>query len=462
MSQALEKISTLSLILLMTGAIDSIRNLPTTALFGSTLVFFFILGAIFFLIPVALISAELTSTRPSLEGGIYDWVRLSLGPKFAFITIWLQWINTVVWFPTILSFIAATAAYLFKPELAANKYYLVSSILIVFWGLTFLNLKGIKTSAKFASICTVLGMILPMALIIVMALYWLLMQKPIAIDLSFHALIPDLKNVNSWVSLTAIMTAFLGMELAAVHVKNIHKPQKNFPKAMFFSVILILATMILGSLAIAIVLPAKDINLVAGVMQAFDNFFMAYHITFFEPVLVLFLVVGSLGGLINWIISPAKGLLQAANHGYLPKFMCKKNEHQVATNILLIQAIAVTLLCSAFLLVPSINGIYWLFTDLSTELYLFMYALMFIAAFILKNKDGSKPNGYRVPGGKTGYYVVCLMGLIGALTAIVIGFIPPENTFSSSRYFSLIFAIGLVVMTMPAFIIIALKKPLKD
>src|SRR4051794_24153396 len=102
-----EKISVLALVLLITGAIDSIRNLPATALFGSSLIFFFVLSAIIFLIPVALVSAELSSTWSEEEGGIYSWVQHAFGKTTAFIAIWLQWVNTMVWYPTILLFIAS-------------------------------------------------------------------------------------------------------------------------------------------------------------------------------------------------------------------------------------------------------------------------------------------------------------------------------------------------------------------
>ena len=103
------KIGTFALTLLITGSIDSIRNLPATALFGSTLIFFFIFAALFFLIPSALISAELAANVS--EGGVYQWAKRAFGEKTGFLVIWLQWINVVVWLPTILSFIAATAAY---------------------------------------------------------------------------------------------------------------------------------------------------------------------------------------------------------------------------------------------------------------------------------------------------------------------------------------------------------------
>ncbi len=450
-----EKISVIALTLLITGAIDSIRNLPATALFGSSLIFFFIFSAIVFLIPVALVSAELSSTWSEEEGGVYSWVRNAFGDNIAFFTIWLQWINTIVWYPTILSFIAGTLAYLIDPALAQNKLYLIVVIITLFWSLTFLGLTGIKSSASFASFCAIIGMIVPMALIIILACIWFFSGKPLSIDLSFNSLIPHWEDKQSWVSLTAIMTSFLGMELAAVHVRNVQNPQQNFPKAMFFSVILILITMILGSLAIAIVLPKEEIGLVNGVMQAFTNFFKAYHLTPLMPVIVILLLIGSVGSMVNWIISPAKGLLLAADNGFLPHWLYRLNKHGVASRILIMQAVIVTILCSGFLLLPSINSIYWLFTALSTELYIMMYVIMLIAAIRLKSKYSNLPRYFSIPGGNYGYYFTCILGLIGCIIALIIGFFPPENAMDvgGSNHFRIIFSSGILLMLSPAFLL---------
>lgn len=455
-----EKISMLALVLLITGAIDSIRNLPATALFGSSLIFFFIFSAIIFLIPVALVSAELSSTWPDEEGGVYSWVNHAFGETSAFFTIWLQWINTMVWYPTILSFIAGALAYLINPALAQNKYYLISVILIIFWSLTFLGLTGLRASAAFASFCALIGMILPMSFIIVLAIIWLIKGNPTAINLSWEHLIPHWGNTQSWVSLTAIMTSFLGMELAAVHVRNVRDPQRNFPKAMFFSVILILTTMILGSLAIAFVLPLEKISLVDGVMQAFTNFFQAYHLTAIMPIIVILLLLGSLGSMVNWIISPAKGLLLAADNGFLPHWLYRLNRHGIASRILLLQAVLVTFLCSGFLLFPSINAIYWLFTALSTELYILMYVLMFVAAWRLKEKFAQLPRPFIIPGGLFGYYLTCVLGLLGCALTLVVGFIPPENNMDigGANHFRLVFAGGILTMILPAFLLYLRKK----
>src|SRR5579862_5586754 len=112
------KLNTFALTLLITGSIDSVRNLPVSALFGSSLIFFFVFAAVMFLIPTALVSAELASNIS--EGGIYQWCRLAFGEKMGFLAVWLQWINNVIWFPTMLMFIAGTATYLIKPELAQS------------------------------------------------------------------------------------------------------------------------------------------------------------------------------------------------------------------------------------------------------------------------------------------------------------------------------------------------------
>ncbi len=165
-----KKISFYSLVILIIAAIDSIRNLPAAALFGSSMIFFFVFSALVFLIPTAFIAAELSATFPE-KGGVYHWVRTAFGEKWAMLAIWLQWINTMAWYPTILSFIAGTAAYLINPELAQNKAYLVSFILIVFWGLTLINLKGLHISALINNICAMIGTIIPMIFLITLGYY---------------------------------------------------------------------------------------------------------------------------------------------------------------------------------------------------------------------------------------------------------------------------------------------------
>ncbi|MCD6055588.1 MAG: gadC 1 [Gammaproteobacteria bacterium] len=445
----LTQLSVFTLAMLITGAIDSIRNLPATALFGSTLIFFFTFAAIVFLIPTALVSAEMSATWTE-DSGVYNWVKMAFGEKWAFFAIWLQWINTMVWYPTILSFIAGTLAFLVDPALAEHRWYLVTIILSVFWLLTFLNLRGLHTSARFATWCTIVGMVIPMAIIMILAGVWLWMGNPSQIEITTHTVLPSFTHTNSWISLTAIMAAFLGMELATVHVKDIEDPQAKFPKAMLLSVVIIVITMVCGALSIAMVMPAQEINLVGGVMQAFQQFFTRYHMPWMTGVLTIMLIIGSLGGMINWIISPAKGLLHAGERGYLPPLLIQKNKQGVAVNLLILQAILVSGVCLVFLLMPSVNGSYWLLTALSTQLYMLMYILMFMAAFVLRKRHPHKVSSFKIPGGLAGMGLITVLGIVGCIITLCVGFFPPEGIdVGSFWHYEMIFSLGIVAMIIP-------------
>ena len=451
-----KKISLFLLVLLIVSAIDSIRNLPAAALFGPTLIFFFLLAAVVFLIPTALVSAELSASMPD-KGGVYHWMTRAFGDKIGMLAIWLQWINTMVWYPTILSFIAGIGAYLINPELANNKFYLITVILSIFWGLTFINLFGIRLSARINSICGLIGTMLPMILLIVLSFTWLNQNNTSQIHITWQTAFPSFKLGSSWVSLTAIMASFLGIELAGVHIADINKPQKNFPKALGFSSLFLVSTMLLGSLAIAFVLPAKEINLIAGVMQVFTNFFDSFGMAWASPYLAVLILIGSTGSIINWLISPAKGLLHASEYGYLPKFFTHTNRFGVAHNILISQAILVTLFCCVFFLVPSVNAFYWFLTGLSTDLYILMYVLMFLSALKLHYSFKKRHLAFRIPGKKIGIWLTSLIGIFGCALTLFVSFIPPDDINIPLFYYAFLILLGNVVMILPIFLFYAYR-----
>ena len=438
-----------SLTMITVGSVDSIRNLPATALFGSQLIFFFTLAAILFLIPCALVSAELSSTYPE-QGGIYAWVKHAFGKRIGFLAIWLQWIENVIWYPTLLSFVAGTIGYLISPDLAQSPYFLISVILCSFWGVTGLNLLGMETSAFFSSLCTLTGLLLPMTLIISLGAFWFFSGKPIQVDLSFSKLLPHWGDKDAWMSLTAIMMSFCGIEIATVHASDVANPQRAFPIALSYSVIIVLVTLILGSLAIASVLPHNSISLVAGIMQAFDAFFQAYQMTWVMPFIALMLVLGGLGSVNNWIIAPTKGLLVAANEGCMPDALRRTNQYGAPTTLLIYQAVIVSILCAAFLLLPTINSAYWFLTALAAQLYMIMYLIMFVAAIKLRIKNPTKHAAFKIPGGVKGLVFVSSIGILSTVLTIIISIFPPSDVdvHSMSRYISSLL-LGCGILCLP-------------
>lgn len=452
MSNKKHALTIFSLTMITVGSVDSIRNLPATALFGSQLIAFFILGAFFFLIPTALVSAELASGWAK-QGGVYIWVKEAFGKKVGFLAIWLQWIENVIWYPTILSFVAGTIGYLIDPALAKNAYFLWAVIVTAFWGATYVNLRGMRSSGFFSSLCTISGLLLPMALIIGLGAAWIAGGNPLQLKFDLPSVLPHWSDQTMWVSLTAIILSFCGIEIATVHANDVHDPQRAFPRALSYSVGIILSTLILGSLAIAVVLPQHDINLVAGIMQAFDAFFARYDLLWMMPVVAIMLVMGGFGGVSNWIIAPTKGLLVAAQDGNLPLAFQRTNKNDAPVVMLVGQAIIVTILSSLFLFMPSVNGSYWLLTALAAQLYMLMYLLMFISAIKLRLKAPDHYRAFRIPGGLLGMLIVAGTGIAGVITTLFVSFIPPEgiNIGSVARYESTL-VIGLLIMCSPPLI----------
>lgn len=449
-----DKIGLVLLVLLMTGAIDNIRNLPSTATSGTYIFFFFAVAIILFLAPVALVSAEMTATYTDKgEEGVYGWVKKAFGPNVAMLAIWFQWVNTLIWFPSILTFLAGTVAYLFNPDLQQNIRFTIVFITVTFWLLTILNLKGLKVSAVFASICTFIGMIIPMILMVVFAIMWLSCTQ-CHNHLSFHTdnLIPNFHSTDSWMGLTAIIASFLGLELATVHITKVTSPKKTFPLALFISVVFIIFTMILGALAVSIIFPQSEIDVVHGTIKTFKIYIEDFGIpVYFYYILGIMIVVGSVGSMINWMISPARGLLQAADDNFLPKALDKTNSHDVPSGILILQAIIMTIICLLLELVPSVQAYYWLLTALSTQIYSLMYLMMFIAALKLKftDKRTQDPSAFRIPGNKLGMSIVAIVGVIGTCVCVIVGFIRPDNMYSDPYEFVKMLFVCLISSIIP-------------
>ena len=71
--------------------------------------------------------------------------------------------------------------------------------------------------------------------------------------------------------LGGIILLFTGMEMAGFHAKETRDPARSVPRAIFLSVAIIVVFSVLGSLFLAIVIPAKELSLVSGTMELFQT-----------------------------------------------------------------------------------------------------------------------------------------------------------------------------------------------
>lgn len=430
-------LGTFTLAMITVAAIISLRNLPTAAIFGLSSIFYFTVASIGFFIPTALVTAELATAWPQ-AGGAYVWVSEAFGKKTGFFALWMGWMSSVALFPVLLSFVGKMLAYLLLPifpDLENNKIFAFMVIFIIFWGVTFLNFLGIKTSSWFSSLGVILGTIIPGALIIGLGVYWVSLGHPLQIDFTWREVLPSFQ-LETMVLYSGILFALSGVEIGAYHIRDTSHPQRTYPRALGIAVIIILLLSILGTLSIAVVVPQAEISLVSGLVQAFSVFFGAFGLDWAAPVMAFALLVGALAGINTWAVGPAKGLLVTAEDGFLPPILHKTNAEGVPIGTLIFQAVVGTVLSCAFLFMDDHSSAYWLLTASASQFTVLFYALIFAAVIRLRYTQATVKRVYEIPGGKGGVCLVSGLGLLSCLFGFLIVFIPASqlNT-GSARMF---------------------------
>jgi len=441
------------------AAVLSLRNVPSVAEEGFSSIIYWIIGAILVFIPVAFVSAELATGWPK-AGGLYVWVKEAFGERWGFVTSWFYWIANVVWFPTILAFTAATIAYVFNPALAGNGLYMMTVILIVFWGVTLVNFWGMKVSGWISTIGVILGTILPGAILIVMGLWWLATGHPSQITMTSGSVVPNLANVGSIVFLVGVSLSYVGLELSSIHAGEVKNPHRNYPRSILIAVLIVLLIYIVSTIAVAAVVPQKEISLVAGLMQAFEAFFAPFNLAWIVPVIAALTAIGAFALINTWVIAPAKALMVTARNGDLPPVLQRVNNNFAPVTILVLQAVVGTLLAFIFVLMPNVNASYWLITALTSQLYAIVYILMFAAAIRLRYSQPDVERPYKIPGGNLGMWIMGGIGLAGSIIILIIGFFPPSQITTGSLAFYEAFLMGgIILFTLIPFVIYRFRKP---
>lgn len=459
------KMGVFTLAMINVSAIVSLRGLPAESTYGLSSAFYYIFAAIFFLIPVSLVAAELTTGWPQ-KGGVFRWVGEAFGPRWGFLAIWLQWIESTIWFPTVLTFAAVSLAFIgpdqsWDAALAANAEYVLLIVLLVYWGATLLNMRGMGLSGSITKWGALLGTVIPAGVLIVLGMAYWVMGNPIDISMNPASFFPDLSNFNNLVLAASIFLFYAGMEMSAVHVNDVQNPRRDFPLAIGLASVITVCIFVFGTLAIGFIIPKGQINLVQSLLVAYDKLFDWLGMPWLGSVLAICLTFGVLAQVVAWVGGPSKGLLQVGCAGYLPRFMQRTNKAGVQVGILLIQGAVVTLLSVFFVLLPSVQSAYQMISQLTIILYLLMYMLMFAAAIYLRYSEPSVPRTFRIPGGKSfGMWLVAGVGLIGSLLAFVFSFIPPgQIEVGSPALYVTLLVFGTLIFTGIPFIIYAVRKP---
>ncbi|GAB3478409.1 amino acid permease [Nocardiopsis coralliicola] len=446
-----------SMALLMSAAVvTSLRGLPNMAKEELTMFWYIGFAVLLFLIPAALVSAELGGAFGRRKGGVYLWIGEAFGKRWGFLALWLQRVRNVVWYPTGLAFAAAAVAFVFgDAALAGNNVFVGLFCIASYWLATRIALSGTDLLVKVAKYGFVLGTIVPGLVLLGLAVYWIASGQPIGWEAAHSTQVevhghprffPYIDGLATLSFLASILLLFAGVESQAVHVNEMDNPRSGFPTAMLLAALLSAGIFTIGSLALAAILTYDEINLQSGVFTGLEKSLTHLGTPWLVPVLAVLIGYGALGGALAWISGPSKGLLATAKDGMLPPLLQRTNKKGIQRNILIVQGVIVTLISSVYLFMKDVSAAFFLISAMTVSLYIIMYLMLYAAAIYLRYTRPDLDRKFKVPGGIAGMWTVAGIGFAAVAFALVLSFVPPAQlTFGSPAAYVAIVAAGIVV-----------------
>jgi len=439
---------------------------PNFASSGMHLIFFLILGGVFWFLPVALCAAEMATVKGWESGGIFAWVGNTLGKRWGFAALFYQWFQITVGFVTMAFFVLAAISFIVGWDaLYDNPLVMFIGVAIIVWGLTLTQLGGTKLTARIAKIGFFGGVLIPAVVLLVGLVAYLATGGISQIDLATASYVPDFTKTGTLVIFASFILAFAGVEASASHVNEIKKPGKIYshvnelknpgkiyPLVMIVLCVLTIVLDTLGGMAVALTIPLEQLegNMSDGVIAAFAAIFDAhFHAGWLVYVIAFLLAAGVLAEISSWIVGPSRALLATADEGILPKTFAKTNKHGVSVKTVVIQGIIVTIwdavLCGSMALSggSSSSVAYLTAVGLTVVIYLVGYVLFFLGYFNLALKKKDLPRVFNVFGKSTvGKCLMAGIGLAVTLFALIISFFPSSEL---SAQANIVYVITLIV-----------------
>ena len=403
---------------------------------GTSSISLWVLAAILFFLPTALIVAEL-STRFPHEGGLYIWSKEAFGEFHGFVTGWTYWVYTFFYFPGLLFASAAMAAYVGGgrgAHFAQSRSFLLIVSIVMLFAAVWLNIIGLNIG-KWLQNAGGVGTYVPLLMLIGMGAY-LWHTRGSMTQFTTRNMMPvwNWDTVNFW---PQIAFAFTALELCSTMSEEVRDPHKTFPRAILGSGVLIAAAYILGTFALLAILPAGVVDPKSGVFQALTTGSISLGMAYFGIIAAFLVLFGNAGGVGTTVAGVARIPFVVGIDRYMPAAFGKIHSRWKTPWIsILVQAGISCVVLLLAQLKENPNDAYQMLVDAGTILYFIPFLYMYAAAIKLAYRPdrGANPNVALVPGGKFGVWLAGILGTLVVSAGIALSLIPPGGAESPWRF----------------------------
>ncbi len=407
------------------------RWIAAAAHSGTSSISLWIIAAVFFFIPSALVINELSSRFPC-EGGLYIWTKEAFGDFHGFVAGWTYWIYTVFYFPGLLLASAAMSAYIIGEggaSLEHNRQFLLLVSLAYLVVAVALNIIGLNIG-KWLQNAGGVSTYAPLLMLVALGGFLGLRHGSVT-PLTWTNVLPvwNWDTVNFW---SQIAFAFTGLELVSAMSQEVRDPQRTLPRAAFAAGALIAAMYVVGTMAVMALVPPADVSTTSGVFHAITVGSIALKIGFLGIIAALLVTVGNAGGVGSTVAGIARVPFVVGIDRYLPEAFGKIHPRWRTPYIsIIVQAVVSGLiLFLSQIKSPTVQAAYQFLIDAAIILYFIPFLYMFAAAIKLfgRSDRAENKNAVLIPGGQAGVWVISILGFVTVLIGIIVSLVPPGDS----------------------------------
>ncbi|HEU4371514.1 MAG TPA: APC family permease [Methylomirabilota bacterium] len=416
------------LVLFNIVAVMSIRWLATSAAAGPSSLVLWVIAGLCFFVPQGLAVAELAARHPE-EGGIYRWTRRAFGEGHGFLCGWCYWINNVLYYPSLLLFVASIAPWAFgagESGLGDRWTYVLPVTLVGMWLAVAVNVVGLRTGRWLQNVGGTAAFI-PAGLVVALGLYAFFMREP-ATPINSTTLVPNLDNIgrlNFWAS---IAFAYAGLELSATLAGEVKDPRRTLPRAVLVTAPIIMGVYVLGTAALLWTVPPDQLNVVTAILQGIAAGVRDLPpLAWVVPFAALAITLNVLGAVGAWLSGSARVAFAVGLDRYAPPAFARIHPRWGTPYVaILVQASLSTvfLLTSVMGRGTTVEKAYLILLDTMLLVYFVPYVYLFLC--YLRGGRGRERVGEG--GSRMLARITGLSGLVVTLLAMVVACIPPPGT----------------------------------
>jgi glutamate:GABA antiporter len=407
------------LVLFTACAIVGLDSVAFAAEAGAQAITWLVISLVIFLIPYGMLVAELGSAFP-VEGGPYEWVKMSFGRLAGSVTAVLYWLSNPIWVGGTLA--ATTIATL--NDFVLSKPLGTTGEIVVGLIFTWLTVGTAIVAFRYGKWAPNVGTVIKIVVIAVFTVLFIVFLvnhgRPAGSSTA-----ADLKpSVNGFLTVIGVLVfLWVGFELSSGASEEMHNPQRDVPRMIVGSGIIGAALYGLAILGIILVISKAGLSNVAGFTDAYKAVATDLHSHALDVTFGVLIILTLLGSGSVWLEGADRTQAIAALDGAAPSFMGRFSRIGTPVTVNILSGlIASAFVCFAFLITKgSLADFFSIMIALVISTTSVSYVLVFPALIALRRKYPDAPRPYRVPGGMAGAWLAAgISELFVVITAITL------------------------------------------